>query len=343
MSKQLKKSVDNLYKKVDQIIESSRNVVYAQMNATVVTSYWQIGKLIVEEEQKGEQKASYGQELVGQLSERLSTDNKGFSKRNLWYMRNFYLQWPKVNALRSLLSWTHYRILLKVKDERARQYYMNAAADQKWSTRVLERQIGTQFYERLLTSSSEEESTTQIENKELQSSSPKEIIKDPYVLEFLNIPASHKIQERDLENALINQLQEFMLELGKGFSFVRRQYRVNSEMNDYYVDLVFYNYILKCFVLIDLKTTTLSHGDIGQMDFYVRFFEDQIRQTEDNPTIGLILCAEKDNTIAKYSLLSESKQIFASKYKTYLPTEEELKKEIERGRHQIEIEKELKE
>jgi hypothetical protein len=175
----------------------------------------------------------------------------------------------------------------------------------------------------------------------LEKSRPSDVIKDPFVLEFLNIKTNKKIQESELEKALIDQLQSFLLELGKGFSFVGRQYKVSSETDHFYVDMVFYNYLLKCFVLIDLKTGKLSHRDIGQMDFYVRYFEDQIRLEGDNPTIGLILCAEKDNTIAKYSLLSESKQIFASKYKTYLPSEEELQREIERGRHQIELEKKL--
>jgi predicted nuclease of restriction endonuclease-like (RecB) superfamily len=218
---------------------------------------------------------------------------------------------------------------------------MQSAAEQIWSTRDLQRQINTQYYERILANNPKEVTPIPVAGNELEKSRPSDVIKDPFVLEFLNIKTNKKIQESELEKALIDQLQSFLLELGKGFSFVGRQYKVSSETDHFYVDMVFYNYLLKCFVLIDLKTGKLSHRDIGQMDFYVRYFEDQIRLEGDNPTIGLILCAEKDNTIAKYSLLSESKQIFASKYKTYLPSEEELQREIERGRHQIELEKKL--
>ena len=240
------------------------------------------------------------------------------------------------------LSWTHYRMLLKVVNEKARQYYMQEAISQNWSTRTLQRQLNTQYYERILASHPKESSIKPLKGTGIEPSKASDVIKDPYILEFLNIKPKRELLEQELEQALIDQLQAFLLELGKGFSFVGRQYRISSETEHFYVDLVFYNYILKCFVLLDLKTTKLSHRDIGQMDFYVRYFEDQIKGEDDNPTIGLILCAEKDNAIAKYSLLNESKQIFASKYKTYLPTIEELQKEITRGRDQIELEKKLK-
>ena len=336
------KSLETLYQEVKQIIEESRNKVYRAANSVTIQSYWSIGRLIVEEEQGGEERAEYGKFLLVELAKRLTNEyGRGFTKTNLKYMRQFYTTFGKGHALRDQLSWTHYRMLLKVNNEEARAYYLKEAAEQNWSTRTLERQLNTQYYERILASGTKEIPAIPF-NKEASPQQPSDIIKDPLLLEFLNIKPNQNIQESELEKALMSQLQSFLLELGKGFSFVGRQYRVSSDTEHFYVDLVFYNYILKCFVLIDLKTGKLNHENIGQMDFYVRYFEDQVKLEGDNPTIGLILCAEKDNAIAKYSLLSESKQIFASKYKTYLPSEEELQKEIERGRHQIEIEKKLK-
>lgn len=335
------KTVEMLFTEVKQIIEQARNTVYKTANFAMVQAYWNIGKIIVEEEQNGKQRAEYGKQLIKHLSEKLTSFGNSFSERNLWYMKQFYQKWNKLNALRSELSWTHYRMLLKVFDDKARMYYMQEAIAQNWSTRTLERQLNTQYYERILANNPKEVPTIPMTKNELQIYKPSDVIKDPYVLEFLNIKPNKKLLEKDLEQALINQLQSFLLELGKGFSFVERQYRVSSETEHFYVDLVFYNYILKCFVLIELKTTKLSHRDIGQMDFYVRYFEDKVKVKGDNPTIGIILCAEKDNAIAKYSLLSDSKQIFASKYKTYLPTVKELEQEIERGRHQIELENKL--
>lgn len=334
-------TIEPLYKEVKQIIEESRNTVYRAANFAMVQTYWNIGKLIVEDEQKGAERAEYGKALVKELSTKLTTYGTNFSQRNLWYMRQFYQVFPKVNAVRSELSWTHYRMLLKVDNETARMYYMQSAVEQNWSTRDLERQIHTQYYERILSSNPKEVPEIPMQEGELELAQPKDVIKDPFVLEFLDIKPNEKIQEKELESALMDQLQSFLLELGKGFSFVGRQYKISAEEKHFYVDLVFYNYILKCFVLIDLKTTELTHENIGQMDFYVRYFEDQVKLEGDHPTIGLILCAEKNNAIAKYSLLSESKQIFASEYKTHLPTEEELQKAIERGRYQIELEKKL--
>lgn len=337
------KTIDQLYNNVVQTIELAKDTAYRAVNTSMVNAYWNIGRLIVEQEQEGEQRAEYGKGLLKELSKKLGNEyGKGFDTSNLRYMRLFYRAFPKHDALRHELSWTHYRILLKVESQKARDYYLASAIDQNWSTRDLERQINTQYYERILASNPKEVPTIPVKKGELETFNPSAIIKDPFVLDFLEIKTSHKIQESELEQALMDQLQSFLLELGKGFSFVGRQYRVSADTEHFYVDLVFYNYILKCFVLVDLKTGKLNHRDIGQMDFYVRYFEDQVKLEGDNPTIGLILCAEKDNAIAKYSLLSDSKQIFASKYKTYLPTEEELQKEIERGRHQIELENKLK-
>lgn len=335
------KTIDTLFTEVKQIIHQAKNTMYQTVNFTMVQAYWNIGKIIVEEEQNGKQRAEYGKQLVKQLSDKLIDFGNNFSERNLWYMKQFYQKWDKLNALRSELSWTHYRMLLKVFDDKARMYYMQEAAAQNWSTRTLQRQLNTQYYERILAKNPKEVPIIPMMENELQNYKPTDIIKDPFVLEFLNIKPNKKILEKELEQALINQLQEFLLELGKGFSFVERQYRISADTEHFYVDLVFYNYMLKCFVIIDLKTTSLSHKDIGQMDFYVRYFEDKVKLKGDNPTIGIILCAEKDNAIAKYSLLSESKQIFASKYKTYLPTIEELEEEIKRGRYQIELENKL--
>lgn len=338
------KTIEALYKEVKQVIEEARNTVYRATNFTTVQAHWNIGRLIVEQEQAGKERAEYGTALLKGLATKLTSEyGRNFSDRNLRYMRQFYNVFPKWNAVRSELTWTHYKILLKVYNDQARAYYMQSAVGQNWDTRTLERQINTQYYERILASNPKEIPDIPITKNELGLAQPSDVIKDPYILEFLDIKPGERILESELEEALISQLQNFLLELGKGFSFVKRQYRVSADTEHYHVDLVFYNYILKCFVLIDLKTGKLTHKDIGQMDFYVRYFEGRVKLEGDNPTIGLILCAEKDNAIAKYSLLSDSKQIFASKYKTHLPSEEELQREIARGRHQIEIEKKLKE
>lgn len=333
---------DTLYNTINQIIEDARNTVYRTANFTMVQAYWNIGKTIVEEEQNGKERAEYGQELIKQLSKKLTKKHgKGFTETNLKYMRQFYQVFEKSHALRDQLSWTHYRLLLKVENDRARQFYMQESIECNWSTRSLERQINNLYYDRMLMSKNTEVVKSEALEKTNQQE-PQDIIKDPYVLEFLGLKDNTDFRESELEQAIIDKLQDFLLELGKGFAFVGRQYRLTTETGKhFYADLVFYNFLLKCFLIIDLKTTELSHQDIGQMDMYVRYFEDKIRQENDNPTIGLILCTKKDNTVVKYSLLNESKQIFASKYMTYLPTEQELKKEIERERQQIEQEKKL--
>lgn len=336
------KTIEVLYKEVKHVIEESRNTAYRAANFAMVQAYWSIGKLIIEEEQKGEERATYGKGLIAELSKKLSADfGKGFDKTNLWHMRNFYHAFPILDALRRELSWTHYRLLLSVEDEKAREFYLQEAINCNWSTRSLDRQIGNLYYQRMVMSRNDKgvkEEAIQKTDQEKAS----DIIKDPYVLEFLGLKDSSDFRESELEQAIIDKLQDFLLELGKGFAFVGRQHRLTTETGKhFYADLVFYNYILKCFLIIDLKTTELSHQDIGQMDMYVRYFEDKVRKENDNPTIGLILCTKKDSTVVKYSLLNESKQIFASKYMTYLPTEKELKKEIERERKAIEMEKKL--
>lgn len=344
-NKSLTKNAEQLYRSIQEVIESSRAVAFRVANTSMVHAYWNIGRLIVEQEQKGGQRAGYGQQLIESVSTQLQAQyGKGFTQTNLKYMRQFYRLFEKSHALRDELSWTHYRLLLKVEKAEARQFYIEETIAGNWNTRTLERQINSLYYERLLMTGKEGRPAVKQEaSDKAEAMRPKDIIKDPYVLEFLGLQSNHAFYERELEQALINKLQEFLLELGRGFSFVGRQYRITAEDSSkhFYIDLVFYNYILKCFLLIDLKTAALTHEDIGQMDFYVRYFEDRVRREDDNPSIGLILCTEKDKTIVKYSLLSESKQIFASRYKVYLPTEEELRKELEREKREIETETRL--
>ncbi len=337
------RNIEQLYRQVQAVIETSRNTVYRAANASMVQAYWNIGRLIVEKEQKGKQKAEYGQQIIKGLSERMQKEyGRGYTITNLKYMRQFYQLFEKSHALRDQLTWTHYRLLLKVEKEEARKFYLEEAIAGNWSTRTLERQINSLYYERMLMSTKESHSAIKQEAEDKKETmQPGDIIKDPYVLEFLNLSANYHFYEKELEQELIDKLQYFLLELGKGFSFISRQYRITTEdgSKHFYIDLVFYNYVLKCFLLVDLKVSELTHQDIGQMDFYVRYFEDKIKPPEDNPTIGLILCTEKDKTIVKYSLLNDSKQIFASKYKLYLPTEEDLRKELEREKRKIEREK----
>ncbi|MCL5042065.1 MAG: PDDEXK nuclease domain-containing protein [Gammaproteobacteria bacterium] len=325
-----------LYQAIAEVIAQARQQVRQAVNQHMVQAYWHIGRLIVEQEQQGQQRAEYGKQQLKQLSERLQAEfGKGFDVGNLRNMRQFYLTFPKHYTLRSVLSWSHYRTLMRIENPAARQWYADEAADENWSVRALERQIGTLYYERLL--ASKDKSTVEQEAQEktepLQDD-PKHYLRDPYILDFLNLP-DKTWQESDLEQGIISNLQQFLLELGKGFAFVERQQRIRTDDGDYFIDLVFYNFHLKCFLLIDLKMHKLTHQDVGQMDMYVRMYEEHKRRPDDNPTIGLILCSERNNTVAKYSVLSESKQLFASKYLTALPTEEELARELERERERV--------
>ena len=331
-------TITTLYDDIRAIIINTRNTIYKAVNTGILEANWKIGRRIVEEEQAGASRAEYGQRVINDLAEKLSVEfGRGFDARELRRYRQFYWLFPKWDALRPELTWTHYRTLIRVENERARLYYMNEAALQNWSTRALDSQIERLTYERILSSQN------QLIVKEAEDAAsrqaqltPADIIKDPYVLDFLGLPSGVNFYEKDLEKALIDNLQQFLLELGRGFSFVSRQYRFKTDNENYYVDLVFYNFILKCFVLIDLKVGKLTYQDIGQMDFYTRYFEENIRTETDNPTIGIVLCTERDNTIVKYSVMNDSNQLFASKYKLYLPTEEELINELETSRKQIE-------
>lgn len=343
MQKQVEssKTVESVYSRVREILETARSSAYRAVNFAMVQAYWHIGRTIVEEEQKGKGKAGYGEYLLKDLSQRLTKDfGKGFDYSNVKNMRQFYLTFPIGDALRSQLGWTHYRLLMRVEKEPARNFYIEECITGNWSTRQLERQINSFYYERLL--SSREKKPVKKEIRKLEPAlKPEDIIKDPYVLEFLNVKENIRFLEKDLESALIGKLQEFLLELGKGFSFVGRQQRISADGDNFYIDLVFYNYLLKCFVLIDLKVGKLTHQDIGQMDFYVRYYEKEIRAETDSPTIGIILCSEKNETVVKYSVLNKNKRLFASKYKLYLPTEKELKEELEREKRMIEMELKL--
>ena len=299
--------------------------MYRAVNFVMVQAYWEIGRLITDDELRG-QRADYGKEVMKNLSVRLTQEfGKGFGITNLKYIRQFYVMFPIGHALRGELSWTHYRLLLRVEDEKARTFYLNEAAENGWSSRQLERQINTFYYQRLLASHNKDLVKHKAE-KNNEQISPSKLLKDPYVLEFLDIKENSDFLEADLEKGLINKLQDFLLELGKGFAFVARQQRITTEAGKhYYVDLVLYNYILKCFVLIDLKTGTLTPQDVGQMDMYVRLYEKQKRTETDNPTIGIILCSQNDKTVVEYSMLSESKQLFSSQYKLYMPTDDDLR------------------
>jgi len=330
-------SSKSLVTDVQKILHTARTKSYAAVNFAMVEACWQIGRRIFEEEQQGKGRADYGAKLIKSLSQSLTDEfGKGFSVANLKSFRQFYLTFPGVEigyALRSQLTWTHYRLIMRVENPKAREYYLTEAAEQNWSSRVLERNIHTLYYERLLASQDKKSALTKEAVFEKQSHA--DFIKDPYVLEFLGLPEDPSVSEAEMETAIITKLQNFLLELGKGFSFVGRQVRISTETSHFYIDLAFYNFLLKCFVLIDLKVDKLTHQDVGQMDMYIRMYDDLKRTEGDHPTIGIILCTNKDETIARYSVLKGSEQIFASKYRLVLPTEEELQAELEREKRQF--------
>ena len=315
-----------------QLITEARAQALRAVDVIQVKTCWEVGRHIVEFEQGGQARASYGKGLLASLAGQLTAEfGKGFDERNLRHMRAFFQCFPNWNAVRSELSWTHYRLLTRVEKETARLWYMREAAVQNWSSRALERQIGTLYYDRLLLSQDKAAVAAEAEYNLAQlTQSPRAFVRDPVMLEFLGLPGSGKLLESSLEQGLMDKLQAFLLELGKGFAFVARQQRVSTESKDFYVDLVFYNYLLKCFVLIDLKTGELSHQDIGQMDMYVRMYDNLKRNEGDNPSVGILLCEDKDYSVVRYSVLHESEQLFASRYKLVLPSEEELRAELAR-------------
>lgn len=317
------------------IIDAARRRSYAAINAEMLETYWNIGQRIVEQEQQGKARADYGTRLLSLLSEELTTAyGKGFSTRNLWYYRQFYTllpNWEIVNTRVQNLTWSHIRTLLRVTDEQARMWYLKEAAQQTWSVRTLDRNISSQYYHRLLQSPKKDAVIAEMKQLTAPYEQDKtEFIKNPVVAEFLGLSSNLDFTESRLENAILTHLQKFLMEMGKGYAFVARQQHIATDAGDYFIDLVFYNYILKCFLLIDLKTSQITHQDVGQMDMYVRMYDELKRTEGDNPTIGLILCSETSRDIARYSVLHENPQLFTAKYLTYLPKEEELRKEIER-------------
>lgn len=316
------------------ILKEARQKTYQAINTAMVEAYWKIGQQIVLEEQNGQQRAIYGKEVIKTLSKELSTEfGRGYSERSLREYRQFYIYLSDLEKWRTVyakLNWSHFQRVLRVSDEKARNYYLKEASENMWSVRTLDRNISTLYYNRLLSSQSEEPLKKEMQEKIDSLENPFDFIKNPTVLEFLNLPTNLSYTELELEKALIDNLQKFILELGKGFAFVERQQLIRTETTDFYIDLVFYNYILKCFVIIELKINKVTHQDIGQLDMYVRMYDDIKKQPSDNPTIGILLCTETDKTIAKYSVLNQNKQLFATKYLPFLPTEEELIAEIEK-------------
>ena len=307
------------------ILNRAKQTAVTAVNSAMVFAYWEIGKRIVEEEQKGEERATYGKNLLDNLAESLSEDfGKSFDARELRRIRQFYLCFPIRDTVRPELSWSHYRLLIRIEKEDVRLFYIQEAIEQHWSTRKLDRNISSQYFQRILANQSSKELTT-----ENSSRNNLDFIKNPYILEFLDLPANLTHKEKDIEKAIVQHLQNFLLELGKGFAFIAQQKLIRTETSDFFIDLVFYNYHLKCFVVIDIKAGKLSHQDIGQLDMYVRMFDEIEKSETDNPTIGILLCADTDNVVAKYSVLNDKNNLFASKYQLYLPSEEELQQVIE--------------
>lgn len=327
-----------LYNDVCTIIDYGRQQAYSAVNSTMIVTYWNIGKRIVEEEQQGKERAEYGERIIENLSKQLTMKyGKGFSKRYLAYFRMFYLTISDIEILQSRLqnlTWTHITKVLRVDDPTAIRWYLETASKEMWSVRTLDRNISTQYYERHY-------SLPQLPTSE-EEPNKLELLKNPIVAEFLGFKQDNSFSEEELETAIINHLQEFLMEMGRGFAFMGRQQLVRTDTQDYFIDLVFYNVVLKCYVLIDLKIGTISHQDVGQMDMYVRMYDELKRTEGDNPTIGIVLCSETSKDIARYSILKGNEQLFAAKYKTYLPSEEQLRTEIERQKELFNLQHERK-
>lgn len=317
---------DRLYTEISLVVSKAKQRVYQNSNKILLQMYWQIGKLIIEDEQEGKAKAIYGKATLKNLAKLLTIKfGKGFDERNLNNIRSFFNAFPIWNAVRTELSWTHYRIISRLETTSLRSRYIQHCVEGNWDTRTLQRNIKTQYIGRIL------------EEDDPEIPAAKQLIKDPYIFEFLGITKDLPASESNIEMALINHIQHFMMELGKGFAFVARQQHIVTDTSDFFIDLVFYNYYLKCFVLIDLKTQKLSHEAIGQMDMYVRMYNDLKKGPDDQPTLGMILCTEKDETLVKYSVLAENEKLFASKYRLYLPDELELKQLMDQDRVRFEL------
>jgi predicted nuclease of restriction endonuclease-like (RecB) superfamily len=327
---------DNILNDIQIIIETSQKEAYRTVDIILTRRNWLIGYRIAEEELGGENRAEYGAKIIKKLSKELTEQyGKGFTKSNLYSFYAFYRAYPEIfqtvsgkSAIR--LSWSHYAILSKIYDKEAREWYEQEAVRETWSVRTLQRNVESQYYYRLLKSQNKEPVHDEMKKITSEYQQDKlEFIKNPMVVEFLGLTVDSSYNETELESRIISNLQKFLMEMGKGYAFVARQQHIHTEKQDYYVDLVFYNYILKCFVLIDLKTSRITHQDVGQMDMYIRMYDELKKSEDDNPTLGIVLCSETDEDIARYSVLHGNEQLFASKYKLYLPTEEELRAEIE--------------
>jgi len=322
--------LSSLYQQIRAVLMEARDRSWQTVNWEMVTCYWEIGRLIVNDEQRGEPRADYGRGVVRELATRLTAEfGAGFDKSNLWNMRAFFLAYPKIDAVRRELSWTHYRLLLRVERAESRAFYEAEAVNARWSTRELERQIHSMLFERLALSL-DKSAVMDLAAKGQGIQKPADLVKDPYVLEFTGLRQDERFLEKDLEHALIEKLQKFLLELGRGFAFMSRQQRITLDGKHFYVDLVFYNRLTRSFVLIDLKVGELTHQDLGQMQMYVNYYQRELTAHDENPPIGIVLCADKNEAVVRYTLPEGNQQIFASRYKLYLPTEEELAAELVR-------------
>lgn len=327
---------ENILMDVQNIIETSQRQAYHAVDTILVQRNWLTGYRIAEEELQGGNRAGYGLNIIKDLSKELTSRyGKGFAKTNLYSFYSFYRYFPEIfhtscGKSKRMLSWSHYRCLIQVKEETARNWYEKEAYEQTWSVRTLQRNINTQYYYRILQSQNREAVEQEMKEKtSIFQDDRLEFIKSPVIAEFLGLSSNIDLTETELEASIISNIQKFLMELGKGYAFVARQQHIKTEKEDYFIDLVFYNYILKCFVLIDLKTDKVTHQDVGQMDMYIRMYDELKKGVDDNPTLGIVLCTETDEDIARYSILHGNEQLFASKYKLYLPTEEELRNEIE--------------
>lgn len=319
---------------IKAIINSGRNAAYSAANSIAIMTYWNIGRRIAQEEQQGQARAEYGKQLTKILSKDLSEEFGGsYSQRNLEYYRKFYMLFNDLEILNTRvqnLTWSHFKFLLRVADENARIWYLNEAVKENWSSRTLDRNIGSQYYYRLLQSPNKEAVINEMLDKTATLQNSNELIKNPIIAEFLGFKAEDAFLESELESSIITHIRDFLMELGRGFAFVARQQHIVTDTQDYYIDLVFYNIDLKCYVLIDLKTGTVTHQDVGQIDMYVRMYDELKRKDGDNPTIGILLCAETSEDIARYSVLHDNDRLFMAKYMTIMPTKEQLRLEIEK-------------
>ena len=332
--------INNIFNAIKQLVINSKNKVYSAVNTEMLNLYWNIGKAIMEIQQ-GDERANYGDAVLEKLSEKLTAEfGKGFSKRNLERMRKFYIYFPIATTVSSQLSWSHYLEIIKIEEKYKRNFYIKETINARWSVRELQRQIGSLLYERLLLSANKDK-ILELAEKGQELKNSKDLVKDPFVLEFLDIKENTDYLESDLEKNILEHLKEFLLELGKGFMFVGSQVRITLEDEHFYPDLIFYNRLLKCFVIIDLKIGKVSHQDIGQMQMYVNYYDRKIKNDDENPTVGILLSTQKNKTVVKYTLPEDNKNIFSSTYKLHLPTEQELIYAIEEEKKNLELNEEL--